>query len=360
MFLVRRPERRDARNRSFETLRELAGGGLRNPQAAQRFANASLDMAREDYPSELGALKIFNPRAAGPEAEQQAIGRMHNEIAILKQNRPGLLKLLDSNEDEGWIVTEYCHQGTLERHLSKYKGNAKLAFKAFSSLVHIVAELHKGPVVHRDIKPQNIFIGSQDELLLGDFGIVFLPDQPERLSLTGESVGPRDFMPPWVLRDDRPTINPTFDVYMLGKVLWCMATGKLKLHREDFREPQFDVSKLYPHDPDMHMINDILEKCIVPREKDCLSSALGLLPIVRTLAYMAERDRQIWRDGIPRPCRICGIGSYEPQYKQEGEPSASMAVALNRFVNNVDQHIAVLRMKPFICDRCGHVQLFKA
>ena len=270
------------------------------------------------------------------------------------------MKLLDSNDDEGWIVTEYCHQGTLERHLSKYKGNAELALKAFSSLVHTVAELHKDPVVHRDIKPQNIFVGPQEELLLGDFGIVFLPDQAERLSFTGESVGPRDFMPPWVFHDERPEINPAFDVYMLGKALWCMVTGKLKLHREYFREPQFDVTKLYPHDPDMHMINDILEKCVVPREKDCLPSAQDLLLIVRTLAYTAERGGQIWRDGVPRPCRVCGIGSYEEQYKQGRDPSASIAVALNRFVNNVDQHIGALRMKPFICDKCGHVQLFRA
>ena len=257
-------------------------------------------------------------------------------------------------------ATKYCHQGTLERHLSKYKGNAKLALKGFSSLVHTVAELHKGPVVHRDIKPQNIFIGSQDESLLGDFGIVFLPDQPERLSLTGKSVGPRDFMPPWVFLDEHPVIKPAFDVYMLGKVLWCMITGKLKLHREDFREPQFDVTKIYPHDPDMHMIDQVLKKCVVPREKDCLPSAQDLLEIVQTFAYMVERDGQIWRNGVPRPCRVCVIGSYEEQYKQEKEPSASIAVGLNRFVNNVDQHIGALRMKPFIWNKCGHIQLFKA
>src|ERR1700688_2950226 len=225
VFLVRRPERRNARKRSFETLMQLAGQGLNNPQVAQRFASASWDMARDDHPSELAALKIFNPRTTG---EEQARLRMRNEIAVLKENRAGLLKLLDYDEDEGWIVTEYCQNGTLEHHLAKYKGNAKLALQAFTPLVKAVAELHKEPVIHRDIKPQNIFIGEDGELLLVDFGVVFLPNEPDRLSFTGESVGPRDFMPPWVFFDDHPTINQTFDVYMLGKVLWCMVAGKLK------------------------------------------------------------------------------------------------------------------------------------
>ena len=89
MFLVRSPERREARERSFKALRDLAGQGF-SDQTALEFARASMDVAREDSPSELGALKIFNPRAAGPEAAQQAIGRMRNEIAILKRIAQGL------------------------------------------------------------------------------------------------------------------------------------------------------------------------------------------------------------------------------------------------------------------------------
>src|SRR5712692_6204880 len=170
VFLVRQPERRATRDKSFKMLRDLSGQGFSN-QTALEFARASMDIAREERASELGALKIFNPRAAGLEAEQQALGRMQNEIAVLKQKRPGLLRLLDYNESENWIVTEYCQRGTLADHLLRYKGNAKLALTSFVSLVKTVAELHKEPIVHRDIKPQNIFVGDPDELLLGDFGI---------------------------------------------------------------------------------------------------------------------------------------------------------------------------------------------
>jgi serine/threonine protein kinase len=354
VFLVRRPERRAAREKSFDTIKELSGQGLyKHTGTALAFAQATVDIAREERAAELGALKIFHPRAAGPEGEQQAVGRMRNEIAVLKQNRPGLLKLLDNNEEENWIVTEYCPGGTLEGNLLRYKGNVKLALAAFLSLVRTVAELHKVPIVHRDIKPQNIFVGDAGELLLGDFGIVFLPNQAERLSVTGESVGPRDFMPPWVFLDEQPTINPNFDVYMLGKVLWCMVAGRLKLPREEFRDPRFNVTNLFTEDPDMHVVNRILEKTVVTREKDCLWSAQDLLPIVLACSEMVQRGGHVLKDGVPMRCRVCQMGYY-----QAARPGASAAVSLNQFVNGVDQHIGVLRMTPFICDKCGHIQVF--
>jgi serine/threonine protein kinase len=159
VFLVRRPERRDRRQESLEILKRWSAQSLNDEKSAIPYSVATVDLAREEEPSELAALKIFHPRAAGLEAEQQALGQMKNEIAVLKNPRPGLLKLLDFNESENFIVTEYCPRGTFAGHLLKYKGNAKLALTSFLSLVQTVAELHKESIVHRDIKPQNIFCG---------------------------------------------------------------------------------------------------------------------------------------------------------------------------------------------------------
>ena len=45
-------------------------------------------------------------------------------------------------------------------------------------------------------------------------GIVFLPDQPKRLTRTNESVGPHDYMPPWADVGGRlGDVHPNFDVY---------------------------------------------------------------------------------------------------------------------------------------------------
>jgi len=141
---------------------------------------------------------------------------------------------------------------------------------------------------------------------------------------------------------------------MLGKVLWCMVAGRLKLHREDFRNPRFNVTKLFPDDADMHVVNTILEKSVVTREEDCLGSAQDLLLIVLACSEMVQRGGRILRDEVPMRCRVCQIGYY-----QAAKPGASAAWGLNQFSNGVDQHVGVLRMAPFICDRCGHVQIFR-
>jgi|SRR6267378_5021930 len=88
VFLVRRPERRAAREKSLKTLRDLSAQGLSN-QTAIAFAQASWDIAREEQASELGALKMFHPRAAGPEGEQQALGRSRTRSPYLSKIAPG-------------------------------------------------------------------------------------------------------------------------------------------------------------------------------------------------------------------------------------------------------------------------------
>jgi serine/threonine-protein kinase len=179
---------------------------------------------------------------------------------VLAQNRRGLPRLLDSNESQRWVSTEFLPGGTLEDHLLRFKGDALHSLVAFRDLVETVASLHLENIYHRDIKPANIFIGVDGRLILGDFGIAFLPDQPERLTFTNESVGPRDYRPPWAEVEERlDQVSGHFDVYMLGKLLWCMVAGRLKLVREWHMRPEYDLTVKFPANPQMYMINAILE-----------------------------------------------------------------------------------------------------
>ena len=233
VYLVRRPARVAERNSAIEGLLHDPWGPFSASEMRGRLNVLLTSLSkylRPDGPSDLGALKMFKIVGNGQESEE-AVGRLRNEITILQQNRPGLIKLLDASEQERWIVTEFMPDGTIEKHPTTYKGNLLGALKAFRSLVETTASLHKGNYVHRDIKPANVFIQGNG-LILGDLGIVFVPGQPDRLTVTDERVGPRDYMPQWADLGQRlENVHTNFDVYMLGKLLWCMVTGRLKLPR---------------------------------------------------------------------------------------------------------------------------------
>jgi len=262
--------------------------------------------------------------------EEQSLRQLQQEIEVLQQNRAGLSKLLGANINERWMVTEYLSNGTLEDHLSEYRGSPALALKAFRSVVNTVAELHKEGIVHRDIKPASIFIGKDHELILGDFGLVFVPNRPPRITAyQGETVGAGDFIPPptWRGMGVRPdNVNTNFDVYMLGKDLWCMVTGKPKLGREYWDEPVNDVTKLFPSDPHMYMINVILEHSVVERQEKCFSSADDLLLVVNTNLESIREGGQLLNDGIPKICHVCGAGRYARQTLTKDAPTCSESV----------------------------------
>jgi len=107
--------------------------------------------------------------------------------------------------------------------------------------------LHERGIVHRDIKPANVYAPRIDQLILGDLGIVFLPDAEDRPTELGERVGPRDYMAPWLDTGDRvDEVTPSSDVYMLGKLLWCMVSGRIKLPYNFYRKPNLDLTNNSP------------------------------------------------------------------------------------------------------------------
>ena len=205
VYKVRSPKRCDERRKSLRDVDEA----LAQRTNAELLARSIWGYARPDSPDELGALKRYTIK----EAESEEAERFKNEVASLNEKNPGLPRLMDANTDERWIVTELFPAGTLEHNILKFKGDLRQALHAFRHVVAAAAALHEKGHVHRDIKPGNVFLRSDSELVLGDFGIVYVPFSPERVTVTDERVGPRDYMPPWADLGERlERVHPNFDV----------------------------------------------------------------------------------------------------------------------------------------------------
>jgi serine/threonine protein kinase len=359
VYLVRRPTRLKARTEDIEQIFSFSPWGTSmaktRAELTEKFADAVMDLGRADSPTELGALKQFELR----NDEQQAISRLTQEVEILGEGRPGLPKLLDSNLNERWMVTEYFPHRTLEGDNSKYAGDVRRALKAFLSLAKTVAALHEQKIVHRDIKPANVFVREDNELILGDFGIVFLPDRPARLTRTNETVGPHDYMPPWAEVGGRLNeVTPKVDIYMLGKLLWCMVSGRLRLQREWFDRADYNPTTIFPGDPAMHMVNVILKRCVVENPAECETSASDLVAIVSTYVRMLDRGGQLLHVDIPRPCRVCGHGHYQDHGYAATQPPIPKGAPVGLRLWVGASEVASLPVYPYVCDSCGHVEFF--
>jgi serine/threonine protein kinase len=219
----------------------------------------------------LGALKI--PKLLDPRNSE----RLKREIAAMKAfSHPALIKLLDHDADESpkWFVMQYHPGGSLADIKAKFQGHFLEALLAIRPVVEAVAGLHQLHYVHRDIKPKNIFVDKDGALILGDLGIVFPPDEEERLTVAGDEIISRDWVPDWIRFDDAPPQRKV-DVFMLAKVIYFMVTGGKKIPASQLTRPANDLTVQFPHAQGATNVFNFLKDYITTDEEVCRAEDAG-------------------------------------------------------------------------------------
>lgn len=318
-------------------------------QEYEDFRRCILEMIRVEDPSNQGALKELHKPEDARDAglAEERIKREIEAMSSIKHHN--LVQILDVDPNSKWYVSKFYPNGTLAENNELFKGNLRRSLQAIRPLVLAVTKLHEQGYVHRDIKPHNVFLGMDNELILGDFGLIYFADsQHTRVSEIYENVGSRDWMPPWAMGLRIEEVKPTFDVFALGKLLWYMLSGKSILRLWYFDRPQFNVEELFPHSQHVKFANPLFSKCIVEEEKDCLPDAKALLDHIDTVLNIIDSNAELIANDIKRYCKVCGIGEYN--IIVDGDPTASRNFGIPSAGSR--------RMKIFTCSHCGHVQLF--
>lgn len=304
-----------------------------------------------DDPNNHGALKeLHEPKEARD--SERAEARIKNEIQAMSElNHPNLLRILDHDHDGKWFVSEFHPKGSLDKNKNLYMGDFLNAIKALRPLIEGVSEIHKKNLVHRDIKPQNVFVDSKNQLVLGDFGLVSFTDaQHTRISEEWENVGSRDWMPAWAMGIRVEDIKPTFDVFSLGKLLWAMISKNPILRLWYFEDDENNLLKMFPDAPYIYMANSLFKKCIVEREENCIPNATELLAEIDKMISVIDAKADLIGQDIERICKVCGVGKYMLYTDTDSTPGKIRNFGLSP--------VAGQNFKIFICYYCGHVQLF--
>lgn len=169
---------------------------------------------RAGLPGSIHALKVVWPHLL---ENTETLLRFRREIDTLSSlQHPQLVSLVESGRHEGWFyyVMTYLPGGSLRDRLREDGACDPMeALRLVEEATHPLEFLHERGVVHRDLKPGNLFYDPQGRVVLGDFGLAkHLHDRG--ITLSEEFVGTPLYLAPEVFRS--PRFDQTVDFYALG------------------------------------------------------------------------------------------------------------------------------------------------
>lgn len=143
-------------------------------------------------------------------------------------NHPNIVKIYDYGEYNNlpYIVTEYVKGQTL-RDVLDYKRCFSLneSCSIMPQLCDALIEVHSKNIVHRDIKPQNVYYASDGEIKLGDFGISVLLGSGMNVNENKKVMGTAQYLAPELVYGEKATFQS--DIYAMGITFFELLTGRV-------------------------------------------------------------------------------------------------------------------------------------
>ena len=172
------------------------------------------------------AIKYFSKKGVD---QGEFAQRFQREARILSQLRhPNILTIYDYGIDgmTPYLVEELLDGLTLANVLKK-RGPLPLGItlSISSQIADALAYAHEGNIVHRDIKPGNVFLSRNCLATLIDFGLARNLLEGNRITAAGKIVGTIYYMAPEQVKGEQAT--KASDIYALGLVIFTMLTGRL-------------------------------------------------------------------------------------------------------------------------------------
>ena len=140
-------------------------------------------------------------------------------------NHPAVVTVYDVAEDGGrpWIVMQLIHAQSLDQMLAASGPlSPRRAAEMARQLLSALSVAHAAGVMHRDVKPSNVLLGSDDRAVLTDFGIATFADDP-KLTQTGMVMGSPGFTAPERIRGE--DASPASDLWSLGATIYAAVEG---------------------------------------------------------------------------------------------------------------------------------------
>ena len=322
---------------------------------------ADVYLAEHVYLKTHVAMKVLQTPVVSPHDMESFLKEAQTIAHLL---HPHIVRVMDFGLHEGkipYLMMEYAPNGSLRKLHPK---GTLLPLQMVISYVKQIAQAlqyaHDEKFVHRDVKPENMLLGRQNEVLLSDFGIALIT-QSSRYQSTQDIVGTVAYMSPEQIHG-KP--RPASDQYSLGIVVYEWLGGDRPFRgsftelctQHMFAQPPSLCEKLPTILPDVEMVvmkalakdpkdrypriedfAEDLEKAslptqyVVPEERLITSNPLTtpVVPLVPTTAQ--ARPTQTQKPTQPVPTSVKTTPTVNPQ--QNATKARSSASASQRMEN---------------------------
>lgn len=206
---------------SFQVVRPLGRGGM-----------GAVYLAEHPVIGSKVAIKFLHEAMA---SSAELVGRFYDEARAVNlighENIVGIFDLSLLPPARYYIVMEYLDGETLTARMARGQVPLPVALDILLQLCDALHCAHQHGVVHRDLKPDNVFLvkrrGKDHFVKLVDFGIAKLRDAPPgaKHTVAGMIVGTPEYMAPE--QCDERAVDARTDVYALGIMAYEMVTGRL-------------------------------------------------------------------------------------------------------------------------------------
>jgi eukaryotic-like serine/threonine-protein kinase len=200
----------------FRIVRRLARGGM-----------GSVFEAQHRWLDRPVALKVAHSRADDSGSSRDRFLREARFLSCLDHD--GVVYVHDFGalpDGRAWIAMELLRGATIAQIADRELVEARRAVRWLRSVARTVSTAHAAGVVHRDLKPDNLFVTADDRIKVIDWGIAFVrPESGVRLTRGGLLLGTPKYIAPEQARGLE--VDGRADVYSLGVVAYELLSHRL-------------------------------------------------------------------------------------------------------------------------------------
>jgi tRNA A-37 threonylcarbamoyl transferase component Bud32/tetratricopeptide (TPR) repeat protein len=209
--------------------KEVIAGRYRIDRLLGAGASGRVFLASDEVAGRSVAIKMFFAAGARGGTAYERFVREARLASTLRH--PSLVEVYDVSVERGFLVMEYLPGGSLAQRLAAGErlSPSQVRRMALDIIGGLEAAHHRG-VVHRDVKPANVFFDARGTAKLGDFGVAHLVDLGQ--TQTGGLIGTLAYMSPEQITG--APISIAADLYSVGVTLFEAVTGRMPFLGPDF------------------------------------------------------------------------------------------------------------------------------